>query len=320
MKETNDNELLINLIVKELAKEASEEEISSLSQLRTEPENEKIYQSLAKTYELTQQAKGITEQEVEKEWQRLDKAIDTPETGPNKNQTWFRIAAALILAISATLVILQFTNRSHEIIANELIEHQLPDRSSITLKEGSMISFRSDFNEEKREILFDGEGFFDITRDQKPFIISTGELNIQVLGTSFNVNSLHDRVEVVLVEGKVSMQASGTAIALQPGEKGIFDKQTERLFKVYNDNPNFQSWRTKVFSFDNTPLSEVVNLINAAYAQTVFIQQTTAGNCPVTANFEQLPFDQVVQILSSILDLEPKKDQDKVILEGMGCQ
>ena len=105
-----------------------------------------------------------------------------------------------------------------------------------------------------------GEAFFDVTKNTKPFIIQTNHADMRVLGTSFNVKSDTDDTQVTVKSGKVQVtdKAKTQKAILQKGQKAIADKSG----KVRKSTPktlNDLAWKTRKLDFDATPLKDVVS-------------------------------------------------------------
>ncbi len=101
-----------------------------------------------------------------------------------------------------------------ELVFNELLtprgggyKLQLADGTSVWLNAGSSLRFPVSFSDTTRQVFLEGEAYFEVSHDGKPFIVSSGEMDIRVLGTSFNVSAFSDESEfkTTLVEGKVSV-------------------------------------------------------------------------------------------------------------------
>lgn len=100
----------------------------------------------------------------------------------------------------------------------------LPDGSQVRLMAGSTLSCEDGFGETNRNVVLSGEGYFDVVHDASlPFVVKTGEVRVQVLGTVFNVKTnADDAVETMLASGSVQILREGyEPCLLSPGEKGI---------------------------------------------------------------------------------------------------
>lgn len=144
----------------------------------------------------------------------------------------------------------------------------LADGSRVWLNSGSILEFPSQFSGKKREIrLASGEMYVEVADDkEKPFFVLTGNVNVKVYGTKFNISNYSGSAQsIVLIEGRVSLQLSDKKeLFLKPNEQavysesGIFETQTV-------DASLFISWKEGYLSFDKTPMTEVLRQIGRYY-------------------------------------------------------
>jgi ferric-dicitrate binding protein FerR (iron transport regulator) len=126
----------------------------------------------------------------------------------------------------------------------------LPDSTRVCLNSGSNLQFPYAFSYENREVRLSGEAYFKVTVNKKsPFVIHADKLEITVLGTTLNVISHKDQSsEVVLISGKVSLavntqKGSVNYGELKPGQRAIFNNQTETIQFETVDVEQYTSWR-----------------------------------------------------------------------------
>ena len=111
----------------------------------------------------------------------------------------------------------------------------LPDGSVVTLRSNSKIVLAKDFNTSSRELHLSGEAFFDVSHQQNmPFIVHTEDVNIEVLGTVFNVSAYpgNEHTETALFRGKVAVTRKGhpeEKVILSPSQKIVFSNKENRM-------------------------------------------------------------------------------------------
>ncbi|MES2734482.1 MAG: FecR domain-containing protein [Bacteroidota bacterium] len=159
----------------------------------------------------------------------------------------------------------------------------LPDGSSVILNAHSTLRLSSDWSEHHpREVWLTGEAFFKVVKKSQPvsFTVHTDDLNVEVLGTQFNVFSREGATRVVLKSGKVKLQPTqspgGAGILMVPGELAeVSDKHplTKRLVKpeLYSD------WTKKQWVLENTPLREVMDRLEATFGMEVVFASEDMG-------------------------------------------
>jgi ferric-dicitrate binding protein FerR (iron transport regulator) len=151
------------------------------------------------------------------------------------SRVWWSVAASLLLIIGAAVYF--STNRqpvknisyAYATQAGEKKEIILPDGSKVLLNAKSSIKLDKDFNLSNRNILLEGEAFFDVKHDKsKAFKVFTTDFHINVLGTAFNVKAYPDEAtsEATLIRGLITMQTTGDMgiITLKPSQKVTFYK------------------------------------------------------------------------------------------------
>jgi len=118
----------------------------------------------------------------------------------------------------------------------------LPDGSIVTLRSNTTITLASDFNLANRELVLSGEAFFDVTHHENhPFTVHAGKLNIEVLGTAFNVNAYptNANTETSLFRGRVAVSKNDhpdQKVILTPNMKLILANETP-VSKPVKQNP-----------------------------------------------------------------------------------
>ncbi|WP_268225248.1 FecR family protein [Sinomicrobium oceani] len=127
----------------------------------------------------------------------------------------------------------------------------LSDGTHVFLNSGSSLKYPVVFPENgKRKVYLEGEAFFDVTHHREhPFVVRAQNLHVEVLGTTFNLSnySEDDDTSVVLVNGAVSLSSSTPGyeqekLLLQPGYKGILNKQSKQLSRSRVNTALYTSW------------------------------------------------------------------------------
>lgn len=142
----------------------------------------------------------------------------------------------------------------------------LPDGSTVWLNAASKIKYPSEFTGLNREVELEGEAYFEVAHNPaQPFIITTPQQRIQVLGTSFNVYAyLSEAEQTTLVEGSVKVKSDTREALLVPGQQAIInDAHQIAVRKV--DPLLFTAWKDGDFSFQNTHIKDVINQISRWY-------------------------------------------------------
>ncbi len=105
--------------------------------------------------------------------------------------------------------------------SGERVVMALPDGSKVYLTANSYLRYPVEFGKDKREVNLVGRAYFEVKKSSVPFIVNTSDMNIEVLGTSFDVESRYNsqNSSVILVEGSVKVFADGKTQIIHPDEQ-----------------------------------------------------------------------------------------------------
>lgn len=213
-------------------------------------------------------------------------------------------------------------------INGKMINITLADGTKVWLNGGSKLTYPEKFRGDKREITLVGEAFLDVTHDaQKSFIVHTGVIRTQVLGTSFNVKAYpEDRVvKVDVLSGKVGViGASNNAkrsqtIFLTPAEEVVFNTDNNlAVKKVMVDVNALTAWRNGELVFKNMPLPEVLNTIEHRFNVKINADLNLV-RCSISANFTNVSLVNIMKIMSKLVKGKAIQEGTGYRLRGKGC-
>ncbi len=326
------------LIIRHLTGEASAEEEKHLGEWMAQlPENEKYYNELKKVFVLSSNHLTKTKQKIDvnvnQEWEKFVSTIEKKETPvrtliqEKSFRPWLKIAAALLLIAASGFVINYFVFRSTDVkfqAADTTQSVTLPDGSTVILNKHSELSYASTFGEMNRKVILKGEAFFEIAPDiQKPFIISINNAEVEVLGTSFNVQGYDNRkeIEVTVQTGlvKFSVPEENKEVKLEAGEKGTYSKVAKELRSTTNEDINFLAWNTRKLLFTESDLRSVVETLSKTYQVNISLPANIPSSCVVTVTFDHQSLKSVLNVLKTTLNLEYRITGDQVAIISAGC-
>ncbi len=232
-------------------------------------------------------------------------------------QSYIRsVAAVVIFLIVSSVVTLVLTDTFNfsgtELTKNktdELIKIDLADGSFVWLNRSASLSFPDEFKGKYREVNLSGTAFFDIAKDKKhPFIINTTHTKVTVLGTSFNVNSTKKVTEVTVQSGTVEVMSlrNNEKVIIKESQSAIV--KDDSIFSFETNNPNYLSWKTGIFEFYNTPISQVVKDLNTYYHNQLEINQMQSYDCNLTAKFDNARLEDIIELLETTCNLSIEKE------------
>ena len=169
----------------------------------------------------------------------------------------------------------------------------LTDGTEIFLNAETVLRFPDRFEEgKKREVWIDGEAYFRVSKDEtRPFVVHTGEIEVTVLGTVFNVMAYENAAEqqITLISGKVEVGCAETAnqVILEPGLQAIYNKIGKTIVKKEVDVSYYTAWHEGLFAFRERPLVEVMEILTRWYDFEVFFQNPRVRNVVYTGKVER---------------------------------
>lgn len=144
----------------------------------------------------------------------------------------------------------------------------MSDGSKVWLNAASSLRFPATFSEGKREVELTGEAYFEVTKNlEKPFFVKIGAVQVQVLGTHFNVNAYpnEEEIKTSLLEGSVKITKGKAIGMLKPGEQAVLNNKKDEV-KITNTNMDkVMAWKNGLFQFDGTDINNIMREISRWY-------------------------------------------------------
>lgn len=317
-KQNEHSDERLSLFARVLAGEESLQERNTFeSLLEKDPTAKDEFEKIRKLWD---NASGLTQDQMNEDWNKLYPHFKSENK--NSYKSYLRIAASILVIITLGIAgsLLFFNNEEAMIADVEILEKSLTDGSEISLNKGSTLTINKNFNEKNRKVELEGEAFFKVEKNKElPFIVSTRHMNIQVVGTEFNVKTSKKTTTLIVKEGIVRVQAGTERKEVTAGQMALYDNETDQLYVTINSDVNYLSWRTKSFSFRDTSLSTVVDKLNEIYNASIALENESIAECKVTVDFKNEDLETIIIILQETLQLDIKKQNERVILSGKGC-
>jgi ferric-dicitrate binding protein FerR (iron transport regulator) len=143
---------------------------------------------------------------------------------------------------------------------------KLSDGSAVWLNSSSSIRFPVAFNEQERRVEITGEAYFEIAHnDRKPFTVSVNGMEVQVVGTIFNINSYTDEgsMKTTLLRGAVKVKRGNQQVMIKPGEQA--EAVNEILTVKKADVEHATAWKNGAFDFKNDNIYTIMRQISRWY-------------------------------------------------------
>ncbi len=348
LKMENNSTYYIDLITRYFAGEATPDEMLALSGwIKSDPENQKLFEEYQKTWNTVEETTINSSLDIDNEWSKINSKIFSEvqeekdikifklnreaDIRPNYFIRLLRVAAVfLFFAVSAYVLYYYLQSgapKNQRLVAQlKSVESKLPDGTSVTLNAGTTLDYPEKFENDKRTVSLKGEAYFNVTHDaSRPFIIAAENIRVEVLGTSFyvNTNAANGKIEVILTSGRVAVyfkDKPDERTILEPGEKAEFSKAEQKITKSENNNENYMAFKTKKLVFSDTPLSEIVETLNSIYQSNIKLKNNNIAGCRITVSFDNQSLDAILNVLKATVDLNVNKTNSGIEISGNGCK
>lgn len=225
-----------------------------------------------------------------------------------------RIAAILLIPLLSLLSVYLFNNTNGDSIyeRNEMVvEADKGQKAKLTLSDGtkirlnseSMLVYNQNFGKESRDVTLKGEAYFEVAKDSiRPFIVHTNFLDIEVLGTSFNVYSYEneEKIEMTLISGRIKIETHTNpvnTIYLSPNEKASFNKISRRILVEKTDNRFETAWLRGGLVFRSESMKQVIYKLERRYGVTIHLSDPKIEEDIFTGSFDSDNIIDVMKIL-----------------------
>lgn len=190
---------------------------------------------------------------------------------------------------------------------------QLPDGSTGYLNSGSSLKYPAQFIGE-RKVELSGEAFFDVVHNPEiPFHVNTKNLDIKVLGTTFNVIANEDEQteEIVLQTGKVDISSKrGNQLAvLKPNEQLTLNIEKQTVTKNEVEAAQYTSWKDGKLVFRNENMQQVARRLSRWYNAEVLVDGNMLNEYTFHATFADEPLDEVLKLISLTTPISYKEEK-----------
>ncbi|HBG24503.1 MAG: hypothetical protein A2X17_04275 [Bacteroidetes bacterium GWF2_41_61] len=238
------------------------------------------------------------------------------------NSTALRVAAALVILIGATLYLSVFNKGSQTLLSlhnseeSSIVATTLEDGSTVFLAKNTTLSYPRHFDKSRREVRLEGNAYFEISKNpEKPFIVETELITIEVLGTSFNVTVSDTPMPSIAVNtGKVSvtLKSNGQRVTLLAGESGVVSSGSLKSIPT-EDLEQFRLYMNRIH-FKDEKLSDVVRIINKNSPELYIELAPEIEERLITATFTGNSPDTMAQLICVALNLNYTVQTGKILI------
>ncbi|MEQ8553133.1 MAG: FecR domain-containing protein [Cyclobacteriaceae bacterium] len=296
--------------------------------LNENPKNHQLYAQLKLS--LLYPDNGEMDTMETKVWTDLQSRLNRNGSQEKKstNISWiYRVAAIVLLGLIGSFIAIEFSsdsNKGIQLVEVKMIEKVsvsgqkittiLPDGTKVKLNSESKLIVPEQFELDRREVELQGEAFFEVVENRNaPFIVKSGDMEVKVLGTSFNVSAYQDDklLKVGVKTGKVEVKGIGETkeytVTLLPNDMSTWDPEQNQLEKneIGNTDAIF-GWTDQKLVFENHSLPAVLNTLSKWYGVKFIDDKKLAESAKrkYTAKYQNPTLEQMMISVAHVYDFE----------------
>lgn len=240
-----------------------------------------------------------------------------------------RVAASFLLPILAVTTI-YFYNEANQSLQDDMVIRvakgesvalTLPDGSHLNLNSESVLRYNpASFNTDKRELYFEGEGYFDVAHNKDlPFVLTTADVKVEVLGTEFNFLSHNhlDNIELTLIDGHVVLTCldSLSTQKLYKNQKALFSRSANTFTLIPEVNAKASiSWIKGELIYTSAMMKQVLESLERHFEMDLCFENCDdILNEKFTATLPSNDLNEAVEIIQRVFDLRHVRVDKKII-------
>lgn len=259
------------LIVKELLGDLSDEQQRELSVWKES--NETLYKRLCNPETVGDNVGRFCEFSADEAWPLLDHRIRKER----RRRCISSVAAVLLPFIIISGIFMITFHRNEEVVSPVLIHVStgrgesrafvLPDSTRVHLNSMSRLTYPQSFSDAERRVVLEGEALFDVTPSDMPFVVGTSAMDIEVLGTLFDVSAYPDEaIRTILLEGLVKVSSyGGPECLLYPGQMAVLSTVSSELNVNDVETDFYTSWTRGRIHFRDERLEDIMSVLARWY-------------------------------------------------------
>jgi ferric-dicitrate binding protein FerR (iron transport regulator) len=203
--------------------------------------------------------------------------------------------------------------------AGQRVNLTLSDGTNVWLNARTTLHYPTSFGSGKREVILDGEAYFNVKKDQKrPFVVETGKYEINVLGTQFNLLAYSEKsnFETSLMDGSLKIKSisnSKDSVLLTPGNR-VFEKDDSLIISNISNYDIFR-WKEGLICFKDHRFGEIMYEFEKCYGMKIIVNNKTVMKYIYTGKFRQSDgIEHALRVLQKSIYFRYERDDDEQII------
>lgn len=307
--------------------------------LKNHPEKEAVIReasSIVRAYR--NQTTFTNEEHREAVWKRIDASVrkHTSTVTPKVFviPAYFKVAASIALLVSFSVVLWMLGNDDTKTITTaygEVKAITLPDQSIVMLNGNSILTYEDTWDDKTtREVWIKGEAYFDVKHlNQDTSFIAPGErfivhgngIDIQVLGTSFNVKSRRNKTNIALLTGKIEVSyadpasVSSGGLVMLPGDYVEYAGQKLLTKKKLARPHKAATWTVREITFTDPLLNDIMEALQDNYGYAVNVEDQDLMAMKIEGEISVTSVQELLSLVSSTLGIHIEESGKEIIIK-----
>lgn len=272
---------------------------------------------------------------------KADAGFSRSKVFPLSYKPWVGVAACAALVMAFCFVYLYKPGKTVDVAVHGIetrnVAHSrqkvvLPDGSIVVLEKNAKIITAEGYGNGTRTVYLTGEAFFDIKRDTNtPFLVHSGDLVTEVLGTSFRIKpgSENKTIEVSVKTGRVSVYTpdprqakKSNGVIITPNQKVLYDTEHKTIRQDIVDTPELVLPNTSVsdFRFEESTVEVVLPFIQKAYGVDIVVGNPVLNQCAFTGDLNGLSMYKQLDFVCGVINARYEIRGTTIFITGKGCK
>ena len=307
-----------------------------LSFLSAYPEKDALIREAASIIRVYRnQTTFSNEGRIEDVWKRIDASIKQQPVSSRKLQLqfYYKIAATVTLLVACGVVFWILGNDHEKTVTTaygEVKAVTLPDQSIVMLNGNSVLTYQDTWSDHSpREVWIKGEAYFDVKHLNKDttfinpeerFIVHGKDIDIEVLGTSFNVRSRRNKTNIALLSGKIEVSyadptsAASGGLVMLPGDYVEYAGQKLLTKKKLLRPHKAATWTVREITFTDPTVSDIIEALQDNYGYAVNVEDKELMELKIEGDISVTSVQELLTVVSSTLGIRIEESGKEIVI------
>lgn len=202
--------------------------------------------------------------------------------------------------------------------AGERVALVLADGSKVYLTSNSYLQYPTSFTGDTREVTLKGRAYFEVQKSDIPFIVKTSDMDVLVLGTSFDVESREScqNSSVILVEGSVKVHTNGESYLIKPDEQLKMDRSSKNTIVNSVDSKLLTMWKDGVLVVHGQNFEELVESLSSWYGVKIINRSSVSIDERFNGRFDREDIEAAMKAISISANIKYRVESGNLIIEN----